>query len=313
MQSDFLYIYTVYQEASFSKAAEKLYLTQPALSIAIQKIETSIGMPLFDRSKRPLQLTAAGKAYIDAIEKMQYLEQDLNQEISDIRNLKKGTLRIGGSHYINAFILAPILAGFNREYPEIHLELVEAGSAEINEMLAARKLDMTFSCNDMFMKNFEKYAGFRDRVLLAVPQLYDINQGYAKERMTAADILEGRHLREDCPRISLEEFRDLDYIFLKKGNNLYDRCIQLFAEKGIRPRIKMSLSQMATAKELAEEGMAATFVCDRLVRSQFSRLYYYKLDSKLAERIFYIILPNRAYTSHAAKMFIQYFLVNLTV
>lgn len=67
MQQDFQYIYQVYLDGSFSKAAEHLYLTQPALSIAIQKIENSIGMPLFDRSRRPLQLTAAGEAYIQSI------------------------------------------------------------------------------------------------------------------------------------------------------------------------------------------------------------------------------------------------------
>lgn len=69
MQQDFKYIYQLYLDGSFSKAAENLYLTQPALSIAIQKIEASMGMPLFDRSKRPLKLTQAGEIYIQAIKR----------------------------------------------------------------------------------------------------------------------------------------------------------------------------------------------------------------------------------------------------
>ncbi|WP_158408090.1 LysR family transcriptional regulator, partial [Fusobacterium nucleatum] len=64
MHNEMLYIYTIYKEGSFSKAAEKLYLTQSALSMAIQKIERELNTPLLDRSKRPVSLTLAGEIYI---------------------------------------------------------------------------------------------------------------------------------------------------------------------------------------------------------------------------------------------------------
>ena len=62
MQTEMEYVYRVYQEKSFSKAAEDLYITQPALSQAIRKVENALGMPIFDRSVRPMALTQAGKA-----------------------------------------------------------------------------------------------------------------------------------------------------------------------------------------------------------------------------------------------------------
>ena len=65
MQQELEYIYAVYKAGSFSKAAENLYITQPALSMAVKKIEASIGMALFDRSSRPVQLTEAGKIYVN--------------------------------------------------------------------------------------------------------------------------------------------------------------------------------------------------------------------------------------------------------
>ena len=310
MQNEFLYIYTVYQEGSFSKAAEKLYLTQPALSIAIQKIESSIGMPLFDRSKRPLQLTAAGEAYIGAIKQMQYLEQDLNQEIQDIRNLNKGVLRLGASHYLNAFILPSVLSGFTKAYPGISLELAEYGSDQINTLLAERKIDMTFSCNEMFMEHYERYPAFQDHVLLAVPAFDEINESHRPQQMTAADILARKHLSPDCPTVSLEDFGQLEYILLGPGNNLRDRVLQLFEERHIQPKVKLTLAQLATAHALAQQGLAAAFTCDRLVCQPADGLFYYKLDSPLMDRMFYVVLPDRRYTSHATKMFIQYFLVN---
>ena len=68
MQQEMKYVYQVYLDGSISRAAEHLYITQPALSIAIQKIENELGMPLFDRSTRPLTLTLAGQIYIEAVQ-----------------------------------------------------------------------------------------------------------------------------------------------------------------------------------------------------------------------------------------------------
>lgn len=71
MEQEMRYAYEVFREGSFSKAAEKLFITQPALSIAIQKPEADIGMALFDRSRRPLKLTAAGEIITILSDKIQ--------------------------------------------------------------------------------------------------------------------------------------------------------------------------------------------------------------------------------------------------
>ncbi|SFG45059.1 LysR family transcriptional regulator [Oribacterium sp. WCC10] len=118
--------YRKYLESCFSKAAAKLFISQPTLSMAIQKTEASIGMPLFDRSTRPMRLTPAGEIYIDAIKKTLDLEQDLSQQLEDIRSLKTGTISLGGTNYINSYILPDILFGFNQEYPELKISLKSA-------------------------------------------------------------------------------------------------------------------------------------------------------------------------------------------
>ena len=74
MRQELEYVYEVYKSGSLSKAAEKLYITQPALSMAIKKIESSIGMTLFDRKVRPFQLTEAGWLYINAITRIKKIE-----------------------------------------------------------------------------------------------------------------------------------------------------------------------------------------------------------------------------------------------
>lgn len=307
MEQDMRYVYQVYLEGSFSKAAEKLFLTQPALSIAIKKIETSIGMPLFDRGKRPMELTAAGKAYIDTIKQAIDLEKELEQKFNDIRNLNTGEIRIGGSHYLNAYILPKILSGFSQKYPGIRLELIEQSSAVLASMLERRELDLTFNCNQEFLQDFEHYPAFHDTILVAVPEPIPVREELGRA-LSAEDIQNGRHLLPGCDTVPLSLFSDIEFILLKEGNNLYDRSLKLFSEAGFKPRIKMTLSQLVTAYRLAEHGMAATFVSDRLVTSGSPGLRFYKLDSELIHRQFFILLPKRNYTSFAARKFIDYFL-----
>lgn len=106
MKQEMQYIYQVYQSGSFSKAAQALYLTQPALSIAIQKVEAEIGMPLFIRDKKPLELTDAGKVYIEKVKEILHLEAELSKELSDLSSLNIGNLVLGGTHYLNSYPLA---------------------------------------------------------------------------------------------------------------------------------------------------------------------------------------------------------------
>ena len=307
MQLEMKYIYQVYLDGSFSKAAEHLYLTQPALSMSVQKIESGLGMPIFDRSTRPLSLTQAGQIYIETVRQTMFLEQEMEQQIEDIRDLHTGALCIGGSHYLNAYILPPVLAGFSRKYPGIRLELVEHSSARLSQMLSDRELDLTFSCDPKFLLNFVRYPAFHDHILLAVPEDDPVNDSLAGMWLSSQDVIEGAHLDQACPCVELGQFQDLEFLLLTVGNNLHDRGLQLFQEAGFEPKVKMEVSQLATAYHLAESALAATLVSDRLVSGDSRHLRYYKIDSALTQRVFYILLPERRYTSFAARAFIQYF------
>lgn len=307
MQQEMKYVYQVYLDGSFSLAAKHLYITQPALSISVQKIENELGMPLFDRSTRPLSLTAAGKIYIETVRRTLFLEREMEQQFADIRTLQSGNLCLGGSHYLNAYILPEVLTGFNRAYPGIRLRLVEDSSDRLSQMLDERKLDLTFNCDPQVLPNYTHYPAFYDHILLAVPEEAPINASLSYAALRAPDIIKGTHLKEECPAINLSCFKDLEFLLLTEGNNLHERALQLFREAGFSPKIKMEVAQLATAYHLAEHAMAAAFVSDRLPRAEHSRLLFYKLDSALTGRLFYILLPKQRYTSFAVQAFVRYF------
>lgn len=307
MTLEMQYIYQVYLERNISRAAEKLYISQPALSVTIKKAEERLGTLLFDRDQRPLALTAAGEAYIRMVRQTMWLEQELEQEISDIQNIRKGTLCIGGSHYINAHILPNILTGFTREYPGIQLSLVEKSSAELAEMLSQRQVDLTFNCDPAFLEGFEHTPAFHDTILLAVHEDNPIHACMWSSSLSARQILDKVHLRDDCPVVPLTVFRDLDFLLLQEGNNLYRRSVHLFEEAGFEPKIKASLSQLVTAYHMANAGFAATFISDRLIETEETQLRFFKLKSDQIRRHFCIVLPGKSYTSHAVRAFIEFF------
>lgn len=309
MEQNMQYIYQVYQDGSFTKAAEKLYLTQPALSMAVRQEEKNLGAALFDRSRRPLTLTQAGEAYIRAVERIRYLESDLSRELEDLSHLNTGRLHIGGTHYLNCFLLAEVLSGFSRRYPGIQLQVSEDSSARLAKRLEHRELDLTFSCAPEHIERFEHQPAFFDHILLAVPRETPLSEELSRSALPAEDIQAGRHLSDSCVRVPLKEFRELEFILLQKGNNLYDRSIHMFQEAGFTPKVKMALSQLVTAYRFADNGLGAAFISDRIVFSVPSnRLVFFSIASLQVNRLFYALLPQRNYTAYAVKAFIDYLL-----
>ena len=112
------YIYEIYKEKSFSVAAKKLFVTQPALSSMVKKVEKSLGVALFDRSTSPITVTEAGKIYIKAIEEMRSLQKRLKEELNDVCELKTGTLIVSGENFVSSFIMPKVIMEFSEVYNE---------------------------------------------------------------------------------------------------------------------------------------------------------------------------------------------------
>lgn len=307
MELEMEYIHTVYEYGSFSKAANALYITQPALSIAVQRVESKLGIPLFDRTCKPIKLTEAGELYIRKYHQILDMEKELEQQLHDLSSLQKGALRIGGTHYFNAYILPPVLTVFSGKYPGIQLELIEAGSGELKEMLYDHKIDLTFNCDLKPRESFHRIPCFTDRVLLAVPQKETVNQLVRESAMTSKDILQGRHRSGDTKAVDLKGFAGIPFIFLKPGNNLFARSTAFFEEAGTKPNIILHVNQLVTAWHLACAGLGATFVSDALIKTETEDVCFYSIPSASSVRHFDMIMSERHYVSQAMKEFCSVF------
>jgi len=132
----------VAENQSFSGAAERLYLTQPAVSKRIAQLEQQLGTRLFDRVGRRIRLTEAGQALLPRARQVLLDLEDMGRAISNLTGQVSGTLRIGTSHHIGLHRLPPVLRRFSREYPEVKLDIHFIDSEEAWEAVLHGDLEM---------------------------------------------------------------------------------------------------------------------------------------------------------------------------
>lgn len=131
----------VAKDGTFSAAAKHLYISQPSLSQCIKKVETELGVRLFDRSQTPLALTTAGEIYVRQAKEILRIRQALVQEVADLSELRTGSLTIGSSRTRSACFLIDPLVAFHRQYPGIQLAIKEAPVRTLEEYAAAGTVD----------------------------------------------------------------------------------------------------------------------------------------------------------------------------
>ncbi|HEX5679133.1 MAG TPA: LysR family transcriptional regulator [Alcanivorax sp.] len=132
----------VVESGSFSAAAERLFLTQPAVSKRIAQLETQLGTRLFDRVGRRIRLTEAGQALLPRARQLLLDLEDMGRAISNLTGKVSGTLRIGTSHHIGLHRLPPVLRRFSREYPDVKLDIHFIDSEEAWEAVLHGDLEM---------------------------------------------------------------------------------------------------------------------------------------------------------------------------
>jgi DNA-binding transcriptional LysR family regulator len=132
----------VAETGSFSTAAERLFLTQPAVSKRIAQLEQQLGTRLFDRVGRRIRLTEAGEALLPRARQVLLDLEDMSRAISNLTGTVSGTLRIGTSHHIGLHRLPPVLRRFSREYPDVKLDIHFIDSEEAWEAVLHGDLEM---------------------------------------------------------------------------------------------------------------------------------------------------------------------------
>lgn len=301
------YIYCVYQEKSFTRAAEKLHISQPSLSITVSKEEKLAGHPIFNRKTTPVTLTPFGAEYIRCIEKIREMENQTQSLASDYNLLQTGTLSIGASNLSMQYFLPRIMAEFKLKYPNVVLHIEDTNTIDAKQKLDAGMLDIIISNRPFNRFEYESIPIYQEQLILAVPKSYPINELMHEKRLCQNEL--GSHIFS-IPKqklVQLKDFCQVPFILLSNGNYIRSCTDMLFREADFEPNVVMEFEQSAISCNFACYGIGATIFSNRFAEeSELPRnLVLYAIDSQYAKRNGYAYYRKGSYVTAAMAEFLN--------
>lgn len=227
------YFSEVAKQLSFTKAASTLHVSQPSLSKAIQNLEAELGVPLFYRSSKQLELTDAGRAVLVNAQHVLSAFKNLRSELTDLMELKKGEIRIGIPPIVGVEFFSKLISLYKEKYPYIEIKLTEVGTKKIRQGVEEGELDIGLICNLCIPNDqLEAISILKDPLMLIVHKDHPI---------------------ATLPSVEISELENEPFIIYRKDFTLYDRIIEECSKNGFFPTIACESSQ----KDLIVEMVAA--------------------------------------------------------
>ncbi|MCW3805415.1 LysR substrate-binding domain-containing protein [Plebeiibacterium marinum] len=172
---------SVAENLSFSKAAEEMFISQPAVTKHIKELESRLKSTLFERKGNRIYLTKAGKLNYEYLKKIKHQYEELEFELGRLNDTFKGTLRIGASSTISQYVIPEALASFYKKYPKIDLHLLSGNSYEIQQKLINEQIDIALIEGSSSMQELQ-YSDFMPDEIVVVT---GSNSVYSKRKQIA--------------------------------------------------------------------------------------------------------------------------------
>lgn len=169
MLKELQYVLAIEKYGSISKAAQALFITQPALSRYVSSLEDSLNIPLFEREGNRLTFTPEGRQYIGAARRMMDIYGEFQESISSQSFARRGKLTVSMPEFRACHFLPLVLPQFIREYPEVEVQVLEAGAENADELLLNKKADVAVMDYPPVHTNMTYYPFYEEEVLIAVP------------------------------------------------------------------------------------------------------------------------------------------------
>ena len=275
----------VAQEKSFSRAAETLHRTQPAVSQAIGRLENEIGEALFDRSSKDGTLTAAGRVLFTLAQQMLNMRQDAHTALRELKDLHRGKLSLSANEYTVMYLL-PLLPVFRARHPHIKIEVKRSLASRIPSEILGRDAEIG-------VVSFKPL----DRAIAAIPVLTD----------DLALIVVPDHPLAEKDVVSVRQLGAESFIAHNVPSPYRERVVRTFEKHKTPLNISMELPTLESIKRFVEQGMGVALVPrlaaqTEIARGQVAALTVREMKS---ERRLHLVYRKGATLSHAARAFLQ--------
>ena len=277
-------------EGSFKKAAQRLYISQPAVSIQVQNLEKQLNIALFYRNKRKAELTETGKILINYCERILNLCEETCRALDELNTLQSGGLIIGASQTTGTYLMPRLLGIFRHKYPKISVELQIYSTRKIAWGVANGRIDLAIVGGE-------------------VP--YELKQNlktipYAEDEL--ALILPLSHPFASLEFIQKEDLYRLRFIALNSQSTIRNVIESTLYQNGIDSsyfRIEMELNSIEAIKNAVHSGLGAAFVSVSAISKELEldMLHWAKIEGITIKRTLSILLDQKRFQTTATKIF----------
>jgi len=283
-------LHAISNEGSFKKAAEKLYISQPAVSLQIQNLERQLNTPLFYRDKRKARLTETGQLLIKYCDRILSLCDETCRALDELHTLQSGSLIIGASQTTGTYLMPRLIGIFKNKYPQIAIELQVHSTRKISWGVANGNIDLAVVGGEVpqeLQKDLKIISYAEDELALILPLSHPFS---------SLDFIQ----KEDLYRIR--------FIALNTQSTIRTVIENTLAQHGIDSsylKIEMELNSIEAIKNAVHSGLGAAFVSVSAITKELEldMLHWAKIEGLTIKRTLSILLNPKRYYSNATQIF----------
>lgn len=234
------YAVTLSQVLNISQAAEKLNITQPALSKQILTLEKELGVALFDRSTTPLRLTPAGESFVVSATELLFKEENLLRAMEDFKDGERGKLVIGISPFRASYFISDVINSLHKKFPRLQITLNETNSTKLQKDAIDGLADITIVNLPVDEVLLDVIPLDPEPIVLAVPERFCAELNNSLNNV-----------------IMLKDCKDIPFIVLSKSQELRKLFDNICVSESFTPNITTEVVSITTALSLVRSGIGA--------------------------------------------------------
>lgn len=276
---------TVATERSFSRAAERLHRTQPAISQSIKKLERELDERLFDRSSKGGRLTEAGELLLDYAHRLAQLKEEAEGAVRELQQLRRGRVSIGANEGA-VHTLLPTMERFRKDYPHAQVEVRRESARQIPQLILSRSIDFG-------VLTFQP----RERGLLTVPLGED----------ELVMLTHPKHPLSKRSKVSMEEFGQETIIAHNEASPARERVLRLYEQSHTSINIQIDLPSIDGIKRAVEMNLGVALLPKRCALTEIARgqLVAIKVPALRLARQVQLVYRGEGEISHASAAFLK--------
>lgn len=279
--------YIVAKEGSISRAANILFISQPAITLQIKKLESELGVSLFTRTKHGVVLTEEGNILFEYIKVAMDNITNGENALSNLKNLDSGIIRIGASTTVSKHIVMPYLEKFHEMYPKIEIQIVNSLTTNLLKELRNGNLDILF-LNLPMDEN-------KDLKIIPITDVHDIFVGNKKY----FDLTKGK--------ISLEELNNYPLLFQKMPSNTRSYLNNYLKSNNTKLKPQLEVVSYNLIMDLVSAGFGIGYATKEFIKSELEKkeLYEIKVEPSVPKRFIGIATIDKKTPNYSVKKLIQ--------